>query len=198
MQKDNFPEFTEWQKTHDMPEGFSNSSWHNDVFPSISNENGTVRVWFQSVEGFVSELDGKIADFNKYYIQMHETDEIYGLDNYEDPKYSELYTNDWNEVLNAIKSFNNLKMLDEFVITDKTTNEFIEKFFNVGQELGYFYLSIGIDMRDGLDYFDMNDFHYIASEMAIKNINAFHSESQFKYISNYLMRLSIIWESKDI
>jgi len=194
MQKDNFPEFTEWQKNHDMPEGFENSSSGNDVFPSISNENGTVYVWFQSVEGFVSELEGKIADFNKYYIQMHETDDVSGDVFFDDRKYNELYTNDWNEVLNAIKSFNNLKMLDEFVITDKTTNEFIEKFFNVGQELGYFYLSIGIDMRDGLDHFDMNDLFIIACEMR----DQFHSESQFKYVTNYLMRLSILWESKDI
>jgi hypothetical protein len=49
-------------------------------------------------------------------------------------------------------------------------------------------------MRDGLDHFDMTDFHYIASDM----FDEFHSESQFKYISNYLMRLSDIWESKDI
>jgi len=105
MQNDNFPEFTEWQKNHDMPEGFENSSSGNDVFPSISNENGTVYVWFQSVEGFVSELEGKIADFNKYYIQMHETDDVSGDVFFDDPKYSELYTNDWNEVLNAIEQW---------------------------------------------------------------------------------------------
>lgn len=197
MKYDEQKDLNHWKTFFDgleMPEGFSNSSWHNDVFPSISNENGTVYVWFQSVEGFVSELDGKIADFNKYYIQMHETDEIYGLDNYEDPKYSELYTNDWNEVLNAIKSFNNLNMLNEFVITDKTTDQFIEKFADLGQDFGQFYLSIGIDMRDGLDYFDMNDLFIIACEMR----DQFHSESQFKYVTNYLTRFSDIWESKDI
>jgi hypothetical protein len=105
MQNDNFPEFTEWQKNHDMPEGFENSSSGNDVFPSISNENGTVYVWFQSVEGFVSELEGKIADFNKYYIQMHETDDVSGDVFFDDRKYNELYTNDWNEVLNAIEQW---------------------------------------------------------------------------------------------
>jgi hypothetical protein len=89
---------------------------------------------------------------------------------------------------------NNLKMLDEFVITDKTTKEFIEKFSDVGQELGQFYLSIGIDMRDGLDYFDMNDLYTIACEMR----EQFHSETQFEYVTNYLERLSDIWESKEI
>ena len=179
MQKDNFPEFTEWQKTHDMPEGFSNSSWHNDVFPSISNENGTVYVWFQSVEGFVSELDGKIADFNKYYIQMHETDEIYGLDNYEDPKYSELYTNDWNEVLNAIKGFNNLKILEKS--NDISTHIDIYKSF-----ISY-YSSIGIDLSDG----DASEVLYALTPKDCQ------SESQYKYIVDFLKRFIDIWESKE-
>ena len=220
MQYDEQKDLNHWKTFFDgleMPKGFEDSSWNQDVFPSIElmdtkfhdTENSTIRVrivrvhiFFQSIESALRDFDWEFIQENmlvdgvmpKYFVRMHETEDVYTSNDYDDSKYSELYTNDWNEVLNAIKSFNNLNMLNEFVITDKTTDQFIEKFADLGQDFGQFYLSIGIDMRDGLDYFDMNDLFIIACEMR----DQFHSESQFKYVTNYLTRFSDIWESKDI
>ena len=131
MKYDAQKDLNHWKTFFDgleMPEGFSDSSWNQDVFPSIQlmhtkfydTENSTIReriirvhIFFQSIESALRDFDWEFIQENmlvdgvmpKYFIRMHETEDVYTFNDYDDPKYSELYTNDWNEVLNAIKQW---------------------------------------------------------------------------------------------
>ena len=123
MQYDEQKDLNHWDTFFDgleMPEGFEDSSWNQDVFPSIEfndTENSIIRVhiFFQSIESALRDYDWEFIQKNmlvdgimpKYFIRMHETEDAYTSSDYDydDPKYSELYTNDWNEVLNAIEQW---------------------------------------------------------------------------------------------
>ena len=123
MQYDEQKDLNHWDTFFDgleMPEGFEDSSWNQDVFPSIEfndTENSIIRVhiFFQSIESALRDYDWEFIQkkmlvdgiMPKYFIRMHETEDAYTSSDYDydDPKYSELYTNDWNKVLNAIEQW---------------------------------------------------------------------------------------------
>ena len=91
----------------EMPEGFINSAWHNDVFPSIAHESGRVHIWFDDIDGWISDFGQPPEDWKKYMFQSHPTKEVYAESNAlaDDPQYVEFQTNDWNEILEKIEEW---------------------------------------------------------------------------------------------
>ena len=90
-----------------MPEGFINSAWGNDVFPSIAHESGRIHIWFKDVDGFIGDFGQPPEDWQKYMFQSHPTKEVYAESNAlaDDPQYVEFQTNDWNEILEKIEAW---------------------------------------------------------------------------------------------
>jgi len=90
----------------EMPEGFINSAWGNDVFPSIAHESGRVHIWFKDVDGFIGDFGQSPEDWKKYEIMSHPTKEVYGEHpDPNDPTHVDFQTNDWNEILEKIEAW---------------------------------------------------------------------------------------------
>jgi len=90
----------------EVPEGFQNSAWQNDVFPSIAHESGRVHIWFKDVDGFIGDFGQPPEDWKKYEIMSHPTKDVYG--EHPDPNDSthvDFETNDWNEILEKIEAW---------------------------------------------------------------------------------------------
>ncbi len=91
----------------EMPEGFINSAWQNDVFPSIEHESNRVHIFFADIDGFLSDYGQIPEDWKKYMFQSHPTKEVYA-EEYAlagDPNYVKFETNDWNEILEKIEAW---------------------------------------------------------------------------------------------
>ena len=55
----------------DIPDGYADSSWHNDTMPSWSNEDDTLRIWVDYADASLSEWgEGRVARF-----AIHQYDE---------------------------------------------------------------------------------------------------------------------------
>ena len=91
----------------EMPEGFINSAWQNDVFPSIAHESGRIHIFFADIDGWISDFGQPPEDWKKYMFQSHPTKEVYAESNAlaDDPQYVEFQTNDWNEILEKIEEW---------------------------------------------------------------------------------------------
>ena len=90
----------------EMPEGFSDSSYSNDTFPTIMHDSCRIMVWFQDIDGWIGDLDGKEEDMPKYSVTYHETENIYEYDwDGKDSRYKWVNSNDWNKVLEVIEEW---------------------------------------------------------------------------------------------
>ena len=90
----------------EMPEGFSDSSYGNDTFPSIEHESNRVHIFFLDLDGWIGDVRNDTTDFTKYFLQSHESEEVYGYSfEDDDPKHKILVTDSWDEVLEAIKEW---------------------------------------------------------------------------------------------
>ena len=90
----------------EMPKGFFDSSYNNDVFPSIGHESQRIQIFFADLDGWIAEFGNDTSDFTKYVLESHESEEIYGqVFEDDDTKHKILKTNDWNEVLAAIEEW---------------------------------------------------------------------------------------------
>ena len=91
----------------EMPEGFNDSTWGDDVFPSIEHESNRVHIFFADIDGFLSDYGQIPEDWKKYMFQSHPTEIVYA-EEYAlagDPKYIKFETNDWNEILEKIEAW---------------------------------------------------------------------------------------------
>ena len=91
----------------EVPEGFINSAWHDDVFPSIEHESNRIHIFFADIDGFLSDYGQIPEGWKKYMFQSHPTEIVYA-EEYAlagDPKYIKFETNDWNEILEKIEAW---------------------------------------------------------------------------------------------
>ena len=89
-----------------MPEGFSNSSYKNDVFPSIEHESKRIHIFFLDIDGWIGDFGNDFTNFSKYILESHETEHVYANSfDIDDSKYNYLPTDSWDEVLEAIKEW---------------------------------------------------------------------------------------------
>ena len=90
-----------------MPEGFIDSAWHDDVFPSIEHESNRIHIFFADIDGFLSDYGQIPEGWKKYMFQSHPTEIVYA-EEYAlagDPDYVKFETNDWNEILEKIEAW---------------------------------------------------------------------------------------------
>ena len=88
--RDEFPDFPEADMPA-MPEGFTDSSWHNDVCPSIQNEKLGLRIFIDYVDVDQREVQENGGRFI-----------VYRTDDNKMPNDDVLVTDNWDEVLACI------------------------------------------------------------------------------------------------
>ena len=91
----------------EMPDGFNNSAYKNDVFPSIEHESSRVHIYFADIDGWLGDFGQPDPDWNKYLFESHPTEMVYAMGNVlaDDPKYVSFETSDWNEILEKIEEW---------------------------------------------------------------------------------------------
>lgn len=88
-----FPDFPMADFPKVWPEGFNDSSWHNDVMPSLMNDACTMRIWINYADPALRELDHGV----RYHaVSLPDDDEEEVLI---------CQTDDWHRVLGAIADF---------------------------------------------------------------------------------------------
>ncbi len=91
----------------EMPEGFNDSAYKNDVFPSIEHESSRVHIYFADIDGWLGDFGQPDPDWNKYLFQSHPTEMVYAMADAlaDDPKFVSFETSDWNEILEKIEEW---------------------------------------------------------------------------------------------
>jgi|LUMF01.1.fsa_nt_gb hypothetical protein len=85
----------------EMPDGFYDSTYRNDVCPSIAHDSGQVYIWFHDKSTWNDMIGDKIP-MVKYQVVAHPTEQVYG-DVLDDWVLTD--TNDWDEVIQAINTW---------------------------------------------------------------------------------------------
>jgi hypothetical protein len=85
-------EFPEWTDMPDVPEGFVDQSWHNDVMPNYADESRKLRIWIEHPDESMREMPGVWKRFTL----------VRGEYGHPDQK-TVFETDDWSEMLQAIK-----------------------------------------------------------------------------------------------
>jgi len=89
-----------------MPDGFSNSSYDDDVFPSIEHESNRVHIMFLDVDGWIGDFGNDFTNFAKYRFESHDTQYVYANSFSDDDSQHKVFlTNEWDEVLAAIEEW---------------------------------------------------------------------------------------------
>ncbi len=99
----------------EMPEGFNDSAYKNDVFPSIEHESSRVHIYFADIDGWLGDFGQPDPDWNKYLFQSHPTEMVYAMADAlaDDPKFVSFETSDWNEILEKIEEWRATQTEDE-------------------------------------------------------------------------------------
>ncbi len=101
---DSWPRCTSIWTTHlddiEIPEDFYDSTYHNDVCPSITDESGRCQIWIHDQDTWL-DMTSQLPMF-KYQVQAHHREVVYG-EFYDETV--DTSTNDWNEALKAIETW---------------------------------------------------------------------------------------------
>ena len=101
---ESWPRCTSIWTTHldniEIPEDFYDSTYQNDVCPSITDESGRCQIWIHDEDTWL-DMTSQLPMI-KYQVQAHHRKIVYG-DVFDDTV--ETSTNDWNEALKAIETW---------------------------------------------------------------------------------------------
>ena len=125
---ESWPRCTSIWTTHlddiEIPDDFYNSTYYNDVCPSITDESGRCQIWIHDEDTWL-DMTSQLPMI-KYQVQAHHREVVYG-EFYDETVNTS--TNDWNEVLEAIETWR--KTARKKVVTKNPfpfTDEYLDLF----------------------------------------------------------------------